>query len=60
VREVRAVDLVHRREIVHVRQKHRGADDIREGEAAGLQERADVVEHPARHRRDVAVNQVAG
>ena len=38
------VDLVHRREVVHVGEEHRRADDVGEGEAAGVEQRADVLE----------------
>ena len=56
LREIGGVDLVHRGEIVHVGEKDRRADHVGEGQAAGFQQRADVVEHTPRLRRDVAVD----
>ena len=55
LREERLVDVVHRREIVHVREEDRGPDHVAVGETAGFEQRADVLEHPARLRADVAV-----
>ncbi len=44
LREVRAVDLVHRREVVHVGEEDRGAHDVGERQAAGFEHGAEVVE----------------
>ena len=39
--KIRAVHLVHRREVVHVGEKDRRPDDVGERQAAGFEERAD-------------------
>ena len=58
--EERPVDVVHRREIVHVGEKHRRAHHVRVGQSAAFEQRADVLEHPAGLGADVAVDHRAG
>jgi hypothetical protein len=58
--EVRRVGLVHRREIVHVREEYRGPDDVVEGCATGLEDLADVLKDAVRLRRDISVDDLTG
>ena len=54
--KVGAVDLVHRRRVVHVGQEHRRANDVGHRQSAGFEDRGDIVERPPRLNRDVAVD----
>ena len=59
-RNVPAVDLVHRREVVHVREEHRRSDDVLEAGTGRAQQRAEVAHHLLGLRGDVAVDERAG
>jgi len=58
--EKRPIDVVHRREIVHVGKKHRRAHYIRVRQSAAFEERADVFQDALGLGLDVAVDHVAG
>ena len=58
--DVTPVDLVHRRELVHVGQEHRRPDDVLEAGAAGFEQRRDVAHDLLGLGGDVAVDQRAG
>lgn len=59
IREVRGVDVVHGREVIHVRQKDGRADDLRKVESRGLQQCPEVVHDPTRAGRGVAGDELA-
>ena len=56
VDEVARVHLVHRDEVIHVREKHRRADDVFEAAAGGLEQRADVSHDTIGLTADIAVH----
>ena len=57
-REIAAVHVVDRREVGEIGQEDRGANDVRERQAAALQHGAEVVHDAPRLGRDVAADQL--
>ena len=58
--EVAPVNLVHRGEVVHVREVDRGADDAVERAAGGFEDPCQIAEDAVRLHRDVTVHHRAG